>query len=131
MPPALEPIFTSLFKYRPVVFEKGQLAFLTPWPLGAAPAPLLLLAAPTPLSSRRARGRTRRADRVVLMTLRALALLLLLVCLLRPTLLLATVVPQQSFVGVLIDDSKSLAIEDVAGKPRSAFVAERLAPEAA
>ena len=130
MPPALESIFTSLFKYRPVVFEKGQLAFLTPWPLATALALLLLLAAPTLLSYRRAGGRARPFDRAVMVALRTLALVLLLVCLLRPTLLLATVVPQQSFVGVLIDDSRSLAIEDASGKPRSSFVAERLAPEA-
>lgn len=127
MPPALEPIFTSLFKYRPVVFEKGQMAFLTPWPVGVAIAVALLLAAPTLLTYRGARGRARPVDRVVLVSLRAAALALLLLCLLRPALLLATVVPQQSFVGVLLDDSRSLAIEDVGGRPRSAFVTERLA----
>ena len=126
MPPLLEPIFTVLFKYRPLVFAKGKLALLTPWPVAAAVAVALLLALPTLLSYRSARGRSRPADRVVLVALRGLALLLLLLCLLRPALLLATVVPQQSFVGVLIDDSHSLTIADVGGRPRSAFVSDSL-----
>ncbi len=129
MPPRLEAVFEFLFKYRPLVFEKGQLALLTPWPVAAAVAVALLLALPALLSYRRAGGRTRPRERLLLSGLRAAALALLLLCLLRPALLLATVVPQQSFVGVLIDDSKSLAIEDVGGRPRSAFVSEQLADE--
>jgi uncharacterized membrane protein len=129
MPTTLESVFEFLFKYRPLVYAKGELAFLTPWPVAAAGAIALLLALPALLSYRRAGGRTRPAERVLLSCLRGAALALLFLCLLRPALLLATVVPQQSFVGVLIDDSRSLAIEDGGGKPRSAFVSEQLADE--
>src|SRR5262245_28127628 len=129
MPASFQPVFEFLFKYRPLVFAKGKLAFLTPWPAAAAAAIALLIAAPALLSYRGARGKTRPLDRVLLPAFRALALTLLFACLLRPTLLLSTVVPQQSFVGVMIDDSKSLRIEDV-GAPRSDFVSKVLADPA-
>jgi uncharacterized membrane protein len=126
MPASLQAVFEFLFKYRPFVFAKGRLAFLTPWPAAAGAAVALLLAAPALLSYRKAGGKTRPFDRAALVGIRVLALLLLFVCLLRPTLLLSTVVPQQSFVGILVDDSKSLRIEDVGG-PRSDFVTKVLA----
>jgi uncharacterized membrane protein len=42
-------------------------------------------------------------------------------CLCRPALVLSTAVPQQSFVGVLLDDSRSMRIAD-GGAPRSEFI---------
>jgi uncharacterized membrane protein len=47
-------------------------------------------------------------------------------CLLRPALILKAAVPQQNFLGVLIDDSRSLQIADRDGRPRSAFIADTL-----
>ena len=40
--------------------------------------------------------------------------------LLRPMLLLKVAVPQQNFVGILLDDSRSMQVADHDGKPRSA-----------
>src|SRR5262249_12721356 len=54
------------------------------------------------------------------------ALAVLLVCLFRPTLVLKAAVPQQNFLGVLIDDSRSMAIADQDGQPRSGFVQQQL-----
>ena len=31
--PAIESLFEFLFKYRPVVFQRGDLAFGSPWPI--------------------------------------------------------------------------------------------------
>ena len=45
-------------------------------------------------------------------------------CLFRPMLVLSTVVPQRSFVGILLDDSKSMQIADVEDEPRARFVQE-------
>ncbi len=45
----------------------------------------------------------------------------------RPTLVLKAAVPQQNFLGVLLDDSRSMAIADRDGQPRSAFVQQQLA----
>ena len=47
-------------------------------------------------------------------------------CLLRPALILKAAVPQQNFLGVLVDDSRSLQIADIDGRPRSAFVNDNL-----
>src|SRR5260221_8929431 len=69
---------------------------------------------------------SRTRDRVVLIGLRVAALAMLLVCLFRPTLVLKAAVPQQNFLGVLVDDSRSMSIADRDGQPRSAFVQEQL-----
>src|SRR6516225_3381113 len=68
----------------------------------------------------------RPRDRAVLVGLRLAALGVLLICLLRPTLVLKAAVPQQNFLGVLVDDSRSMAIADRGGQPRSAFVEGQL-----
>jgi uncharacterized membrane protein len=62
----------------------------------------------------------------VLVGLRLAALAVLLFCLFRPTLVLKAAVPQQNFLGILIDDSRSMSIADLDGQPRSAFVQEQL-----
>jgi len=62
----------------------------------------------------------------VLATLRVAALALIVLLLLRPVLVLTSVVPQRNFLAVLVDDSRSMAIEDVDGEPRSAFVQRQL-----
>src|SRR5258708_14680550 len=71
-----------------------------------------------------AANRTR--DRVILIGLRLAALAVLVVCLFRPTLILKAAVPQQNFLGVLIDDSRSMAIADRNGETRSAFIQQQL-----
>ena len=50
-------------------------------------------------------------------------------CLLRPTLILRAAVPQQNFLGILIDDSRSMTIADTDGKPRTDFVQQQLQPK--
>ena len=64
-------------------------------------------------------------DRIILMGLRIGALAVLAFCLLRPTLILKASVPQQNFVGVLVDDSRSMTIADVDSQPRSSFVQQQ------
>src|SRR5881409_361807 len=64
----------------------------------------------------------RPRDRVILVGLRLAALAVLLFCLFRPTLILKAAVPQQNFLGVLIDDSRSMAIADRDGQARSGFI---------
>jgi uncharacterized membrane protein len=61
-------------------------------------------------------------ERVRLLALRVPLFLLVLFALLRPTLLLKVAVPQQNFVGILLDDSRSMQIADEAGKPRAEFI---------
>src|SRR5687767_526228 len=65
-------------------------------------------------------------DKVVLIGLRIGTLALILVCLFRPTLILRASVPQQNFVAVLVDNSRSMSITDTDGQPRSAFIQDQL-----
>src|SRR6185437_10901072 len=118
----LEGIFQFLFKYRPTQFAKGHLAFGAP-----SSVVLLLLAAaaigiPAVLTYGTVRGKSTRRDRWVLGALRAGSLLVLLVCLFRPMLLLSAAVPQRNYVGVLIDDSRSMRIADNGRRPRSEWI---------
>jgi uncharacterized membrane protein len=122
----LQSVFEFLFKYRPVVFEKGRLALATPWPLSfllLAGAVIALLAI---LAYSRAKAKSRN-DRFILAGLRVAALALLLFCLARPMLLIPTVIPQRNFLGVLVDDSRSMQIADRDGVPRGDFVQRNFA----
>src|SRR5690242_7838497 len=109
----LESLFAFLFKYRPAVFEKGDFAFGSP----RSVIVLLLLGAligvPAILTYAAVRGKSTRRDRWILGALRGVAILLLVFCLFRPMLLLSAAVPQRNYVGVLIDDSRSMQIADV------------------
>jgi uncharacterized membrane protein len=121
----LEGIFRLLFKYRPLVFEQGDFVF------GASRAMMIAIlvagaAATCALLTYRRVGRTEPRDRVVLVSLRIAALAVIVFCLLRPTLILKAAVPQQNFLGVLIDDSRSMQIGDRQGQARSDFVRANL-----
>ncbi|KPJ90392.1 MAG: hypothetical protein AMS18_11040 [Gemmatimonas sp. SG8_17] len=121
-------VFEFLFKYRPVVFERGELIFGMPWPAYVlVPIGLILIATPL-LGYVRVTGRVGNLDRVVLAGLRFLALVIVLFCLAQPILVLATVVPQENFLGILIDDSRSMRIADD-GRSRSDFIREKFGPE--
>ena len=112
----LDGLFQLLFKYRPAVFARGELAFGVAGPIALALVVVGLVAVITVVGYRRVgKGRTgqsRPRDRVVLAALRAAALLLVLACLSRPMLLLSAPVPQRNFVGVLVDDSRSMRIQE-------------------
>ena len=125
----MEGIFEFLFKYRPLVFEQGEFGFGAPasvrtWLLLAG-----LIAASTVATYTVARGKSTVADRGVMAGFRVALLALLVFCLLHPILTLSTVVPQQNFVGVLIDDSRSMSLENEDGTPRNAFIPEALTPD--
>ena len=117
-----ESVFQFLFKYRPVVFEKGSLTLAASWPSYLVALVLVAMAVPTILKYRTVRGKTGRRDRLILTLLRASVLAIILFCLCQPALVLSTVVPLKSFVGVLLDDSRSIQIADKDGTPRSQFI---------
>lgn len=63
----------------------------------------------------------------LLITLRSAVLILLLFCLLRPVVTTFQVAPQETYLGVIIDDSESMSITDMAGeRARQAVVREAL-----
>ena len=121
-----ESLFEFLFKYRPLIFEQGELALRASWvgflALGAA-AGAGYLTLRTYLA---VRGNSQRLDRAVLTAIRIAALGVLAFCLLRPVLVLSSVVPQENFLGVLVDDSRSMQIADRDETPRYEFVRQQL-----
>ena len=78
-----------------------------------------------------ARVRTLRpADRAILATLRATAVLLVIGCLLRPGLVIASAVPQRNVLAVIMDDSRSMRIRDVNDGTRTAALQRTFADTA-
>jgi len=61
-----------------------------------------------------------------LITLRSLVLILLFVCLLRPVVTTEQVVPQETYLAILVDDSQSMSIPDLAGSRTRAAAASDL-----
>lgn len=122
-------VFEFLFKYRPVLFEEGELAFLSPWPTAAAGIVAAALVVPALLTYATARGRSAPADRAVLASSRAILFLLLFLALMQPALVLTSVVPQRNFLAVLVDDSRSMTIADRDGTSRAEKATGLLDPE--
>ena len=111
-------LFEFLFKYRPALFEEGRFTLVSPvWMQVAAllAGALLVVAA---FSYRRmgsgVADRTAGAERLRWLppVFRSLAIAVIVFCLLQPALVLSTVVPQETFVGVVVDDSRSMAMPD-------------------
>ena len=119
----MESVFEFLFKYRPLVYERGSFTLGPPWP-GAVT--WVFVAAAMFLAWFLYRGMRHLAIfpwRILLMALRCLALLTVLVILLQPALTVPVAAPQRSFVAVAYDASRSMEIRDAAGR-RSRFDAE-------
>ena len=121
-----EWLFRLLFKYPPLVFEQGDFSWGASRTTIAAGAIALLVSIAALLTYGTVSGERSRRERGVLVTLRTAIVVLLVLCLFRPTLILKASVPQQNFVGVLVDDSRSMTIADRDNQPRSAFVQREL-----
>ena len=118
-------MFEFLFKYRPLVFEEGELAFRPSTVTYLAAVAVVVAGIVTFRTYQRVRANSRPLDRAVLTGIRFTILALLLLCLFRPVLVLSRVVPQQNFLGVLIDDSRSMQIADRDGQTRADFVTQQ------
>jgi hypothetical protein len=125
-----EAIFRFFFKYDRLIFEQGQFvlgASQSMWLLAGVGAAVALYAVWTYGQVAALTGRSR----LVLLAARVALLGVALFALLRPMLLLKVAVPQQNFVGIVLDDSRSMQVVDEAGKPRAEFVRSQLgAPDA-
>lgn len=118
----LSAVFQFLFKYRPTEFANGRFAFGAPFSVIVLLLAAAAIGVPAVLSYAGVRGKSTRRDRLVLGALRVSALAVLIVCLFRPMLLLSAAVPQRNYVGVLVDDSRSMRIADRDGKARSDWI---------
>lgn len=124
-------VFRFFFKYPAVVFDEGELIFTASRSTAIWVAVVALAGVAALLTYRGIENLGTRRDRIVLVGLRAGLIALLALCLFRPTLLLRAAVPQQNFLGILLDDSRSMQIADGNTQPRSAFVGAELDPEGA
>jgi uncharacterized membrane protein len=117
----IESVFRLLFSYRPVVFQQGEFRLLPSAGSYVAAVLAAIAIAITVVSYRSVRARGSRRDRIVLAALRVAALSLVVFCLFRPVLVVKAAVAQQNFLGILIDDSRSMQIAD-GGQPRGELV---------
>lgn len=124
-----ERLFELLFKYRPIVFDRGDLVLLSPLPLGVVVALGAVALVLTGLAYRRAHATLTARARAVLWGLRAGVVVILVFCLSGPALRLSTVVPQQNVIGILVDDSRSMQVTDQDDRTRGAVAAEAFAPD--
>jgi len=122
----MDAAFKFFFKYPLLVFEQGDfvLGLSRPTTLALLVAAALAVAALITYRSIAHDGPVR--DKVVLVALRVGLVVVLLFCLARPMLVLKAAVPQQNFLGILVDDSRSMMIADDEGRPRSQFVQRQL-----
>jgi len=116
---ALEALFEFLFKYRPVVFEKGRFAFAAGPATYIVIAIALAVAVPALIAYARLRMRGGPRDRAVLLALRLAGLAIVVVALMHPIFVVSEAVPQRNVVGVLVDDSRSMRIADLSGTTRA------------
>ena len=124
----LERLFELAFKYRPVVFQQGDLAFSPPWPAAVVVCAVFAVALAAGLTVFRSKQEPQTWIKGAMFALRASALACLLFCLLRPVLVVRAVEPQRNFLAVLVDDSRSMTLTDDNGVARSAFVNAALLP---
>jgi uncharacterized membrane protein len=116
----LDALFRFFFDLSPVVFSQGEFRFATSTGSYVAAAAVMVAAGLTILAYRKGHGRA--GQRITLAAIRLAILAIILVCMFRPLLVVRAAVPQQNFLGVLLDDSKSMQIADVNGQARASFV---------
>lgn len=122
----LDRLFQFLFKYPPLVFEQGELAFGVSRSMALATLVVGGAAVAALITYRGVKSEGPVRERTILVLFRLGVVAVLLFCLARPALVLRAAVPQQNFLGILIDDSRSMTIADSDGVPRTGFVEEQL-----
>jgi uncharacterized membrane protein len=109
-------IFEFLFKYKPIVYQKGKLAFQL---LGSKWWFLLVAVVAIAAAVYFYRNIVKEKRHPALIALRAVTLIVLAFIFLRPVLNVSTVLPQDSYIAVVIDNSASMNIKDDGVKTRS------------
>src|SRR5688572_19990118 len=116
-------IFEFFFKYRPIVYEKGNLAFEllnSRWLF--IPLALLMIGAAIYFY----RGIAREKFSPWMVVFRAITLVLLLFMFLQPVLNVAQVLPQDSYLAVVVDTSESMNIKDDGQSSRSELLLKKV-----
>ena len=102
-------IFETFFKYRPIIYAKGRLAFQL---LGSRGWFVLFVIAAAAGAYYAYRGVARDKYSTGLVVLRGITFTVLAFIFLRPVLNISTVLPQESYLAVVIDNSESMKIKD-------------------
>ena len=122
-------IFEWLFKYRPLLYERGSLAFHSLWPSWITVLLALGAVAGAYWLYRRTSAVLPPSWRYGLACLRAGAFLIVVLILSQPVLRIHSAIAQQNFVAVAYDVSKSMGIRDgVQGRSRLEDVRQILRP---
>lgn len=108
-------MFELLFKYPASLFHKGHFVLLTPWPLWLLGAGVLAAAGLLYWHVRRHHGMLSGMRPIAIWLLETSLIALLLFLLWHPALSVATLRPQQNVVAVLVDNSRSMSINDESG----------------
>ncbi len=122
----MDAVFRFFFKYPLLVFEQGDFVLGVSRPGAIALFVAAAAAAGVLITYRSISHDGPPRDKAVLIALRLSLVAALLFSLLRPVLVLKAAVPQQNFLGILVDDSRSMLIADRDGQPRSQFVQREL-----
>src|SRR5437764_10582447 len=122
----MDAVFRFFFKYPPLVFQQGDITLGASRPMLIAVLAFAALAAAALLTYKSIVSDGSSRDKTILVALRLALIAVLFFCLVRPTLVLKAAVPQQNFLGVLVDDSRSMLIADKDGQPRGQFVQRQL-----
>ena len=122
----MDAVFRFLFKYPLLTFQQGDFTTGASRPALVAILAAVAIAAAALVTYRSIVSEGSARDRTILIALRVALIALVFFCLVRPTLVLKAAVPQQNFLGVLVDDSRSMLIADKDGAPRSNFVSAQL-----
>ncbi|HYR41811.1 MAG TPA: glutamine amidotransferase [Terriglobia bacterium] len=102
-------IFETFFKYRPIIYAKGHLAFQL---LGSRGWFVLFVIAAGAGAFYAYRSVARDKYSIGLVVLRGTTFTVLAFIFLRPVLNISTVLPQESYLAVVIDNSESMKIKD-------------------
>lgn len=121
----MDGLIQFFFKYPAFVFEQGEFTFASSRAMSLVILVAAVAAVAMLVTYRRVSGGMPTRDRIVLTTLRVALVVLLAFCLFRPSLVLKAAVPQQNFLGVLLDDSRSMTIADRDGQTRTKFVEDQ------
>ena len=120
----LDTLSQLLLGVRWAVFGQGELRLAPPTGVTIAAIFAVVAVAAAVIAYRRAPRRLTTRDRVVLTALRTALVALLMLCLLRPMLVLRAAVPHQNVVAVLLDEKAyDEALKVLAVKPPASFEA--------
>ena len=111
-------MFEFLFKYPATIFHKGQFVLLAPWPVWTLLLAILAAAALLFWHVRRNHGLLSGLASVRHLGAGSGMVALMLFLLWHPALSVATLKPQQNVVAVLVDDSRSMSINDASRHAR-------------